>query len=455
MLPDARRRGMAISRPELLSNIIALSACVPDRASVPTDMDEDTMLDSDSPATAPQRLLTTLERLLDITAPDVKGALTEASDLIVRAIGADKADVFLRDPATETLVAVGTSRTPMGRRQQQIGLDRLPLANGGRTVAVFQTGVSYRTGRADEDPDELVGITRGLGIRSIITAPLEVDGVRRGALQVDATAPDLFSPDDQRFLDAVARWVGMVLHRAELGERIAREAAAQARRVAAEELVTVLAHDLRTPLTPLTGYLTLLHKRLRKDGRSKDVEYVEQATLAAARLQRMTADLLDAGRLDQGIFALSLQPVDLVDLTRETATMLRTPDAPIDVRAPDELVIQADPDRLRQALENLIGNALAHSPAGVPVVVAVAEEARDDGAWAVLAVRDEGPGIPPARLPTLFDRFARGSASTGLGLGLYLARGIAAAHGGTLTVDSTMGAGTTFRLSVPPSCRAS
>ncbi len=184
------------------------------------------MRDSASPAGAQQRLLDTLKRLLDIQATDVKGALTAASDLIARAIGADKADVFLLDPATTTLVAVGTSRTPMGRTQQRLGLDRLPLAKGGRTVEVFQTGVPYRMGRADADPGELAGVTRGLGARSVMAVAMDVAGERRGAIQVDAGAPDLFSPEDQRFLEAVARWVGMALHRAELSERIAHEACA-------------------------------------------------------------------------------------------------------------------------------------------------------------------------------------------------------------------------------------
>lgn len=97
----------------------------------------------------------------------------------------------------------------------------------------------------------------------------------------------------------------------------------------------------------------------------------------------------------------------------------------------------------------MIGNALQHTPEGAPVAVQIEQETREDGDWAVLSVRDEGPGIAPNLLPTLFDRFARGAGSQGLGLGLYLARGIAKAHGGALTVESRLGAGTTFRLSIP------
>ena len=100
----------------------------------------------------------------------------------------------------------------------------------------------------------------------------------------------------------------------------------------------------------------------------------------------------------------------------------------------DALVVEeADPERLRQALENRVGNALIHTPPDVPVVVEVARQTCEEGERAVLHVRDEGPGIAPSLLPTLFTRFTHGGRSPGLGLGLYLVRGIAEAHGGTLT----------------------
>jgi len=409
------------------------------------------MREGHDPATGQQRRLATLERLLAIEATDVTSALVEARDVVVEAVGADTMDAFLLDPASETLVAMGTSTTPLGRRQRQLGLNRLPLANGGPTVAVYQTGASYHTGHADADPSVPRGLTsaEGLGMRSLIDVRFAVDEGRRGVFEVSSTRPDAFSAEDLRFCEAVGRWVGLVAHRAALGERVTREAAAQARRATAEDLITVLAHDLRAPLTPLRGYHTILRERMSQEGRLKDVGYVEQAARAAARLEHMITALLDAERLRQGIFALSLQPVDLAALTRETAAVLRSPTATVRVQTPDELVLLADPERLAQALENLLGNAVAHAPADVPVVVQLASDRRAEGAWAVLSVRDAGPGIAPDQLSTLFERFARGSGSTGLGLGLYLARGIAEAHGGTLTVDAHRGTGTTFRLALP------
>ena len=163
----------------------------------------------------------------------------------------------------------------------------------------------------------------------------------------------------------------------------------------------------------------------------------------------MIADLLDTSRLEQGIFTLTPMLVDLAALARETAATLQTAEDEIVVRTPDELPIEVDPQRMRQVLENLLSNARKHSPDGVAVILEVTTETRDDGRWAIVTVRDAGPGIAPELLPRLFTRFAAGRGTTGLGLGLYLARGIVDAHGGTLMAESPPGEGATFRVALP------
>jgi two-component system OmpR family sensor kinase len=104
---------------------------------------------------------------------------------------------------------------------------------------------------------------------------------------------------------------------------------------------------------------------------------------------------------------------------------------------------------MRQAVENLLANAIKHSPEGAPVTVVVNTEKRDDGNWVTIAVVDRGQGISPQLMPRLFTRFAPGPNSSGLGLGLYLAQSIARAHGGTLVAESEPGKGATFCLSLP------
>ena len=395
------------------------------------------------------RLLVTLERMLRIRATDLTAALKEAAQLVAEALGADKVDVLIHEPATDTLVAIGTSDTPMGRRERAIGMDRLPIANGGRAVEVFQTGHSYRGGRIDEDPRELPGLVRGLGIRSEIVAPLDVADGRRGVLLASSASADWFSEDDLRFLEAVASWVGVVAHRAELVQTIAADAAERGRRLAAEELITVLAHDLRNYLTPVKGRVDLIRRRASRDDRPADVADAEASILALDRAINMISDLLDLARLEQGIFALRPQAVDLAGLARETADALRTGSAEIRVEADREVTVVADPERIRQLLENLLANAIRHAPERSSIVVRITSETRTDGEWALVGVADQGPGVPPDVLPRIFSRFAAGTGSPGLGLGLHIASRIAAAHGGELIVQSKPGEGACFQLSLP------
>ena len=182
------------------------------------------------------RLLTTLQRLLLIAAPELRPALDQASTLVSEAIGADKTDVFLYEAASNSLVALGTSDTPMGHRQQELGLDRFPLANGTPPATVFQTGAPYFTGHADQDPEQPRGVIDGLGVRSQIDVGLEVNQERRGVLAVVSAEPERFSTRDLRFLEAVAGWIGLVTHRAELFETRAREAFERGRLEAGDEL---------------------------------------------------------------------------------------------------------------------------------------------------------------------------------------------------------------------------
>ncbi|HEX8697199.1 MAG TPA: GAF domain-containing sensor histidine kinase [Myxococcaceae bacterium] len=394
-------------------------------------------------------LLQALEKLLELPAAELQPTLDRASHLIGELFQADKVDVFLLEERTQTLVAIGVSDTPMARKQKSLGLDRLQLANGGRLVEVFQTGKPWHTGHQERDPKELPGIKEGLGVRSAIAAAFEVGGVRRGVLECSSAKANFFSRDDLRFLEAVARWVSAVVHRATLVEQLTKSANEQGRRAAADELITVFAHDMSNHLFSLRARIELIHRRALRGQASDYLRDAEAASRGIKALSRLTSDLLDVGRLDQGLFVLRRQPVDVVRLVDEIAQAATVPRNEVQRRGPEELVMLADPDRLRQAVSNLVTNALKHSPADLPVVVEVARQKRKDGYWALITVTDQGPGVPGHLMPRLFDRFARGSGSSGLGLGLYLTREIAAAHGGTIEVHSELNKGARFTLALP------
>ncbi len=409
------------------------------------------------------RLLDVLQRLMAIEALELSGALTAASDMVNAAFSADKTDAFFLDPKTQTLVALGTSETPMGNLQRSLGLHVLPVANGGRTVECFLTGEPYFTAHADQDPGVLKGIKEALGVRTMVAAPIEVAGERRGVLVLCSATPAFWDEGVVDFVRTVAGWVGMVAHRTELVERVTAGAAEQARQVAAEELVTVLAHDVRNLLTPVRGRVQMLLRTARRDGREADVANALAAIEHADRVQHLASELLDVARLDEGTFAIARQDVDLVALARQVAA-LGTEENEVRIETPGgepEVRVRADPDRVRQALENLVGNALRVSPPGSPIIVRVERKSaatqvpptagRVTGAnqVATVSVIDAGPGISPEVLPRLFRRFGRGPGSSGLGLGLYIVRRVAEAHGGSVTADSTPGLGARFVLTVP------
>jgi DNA-binding CsgD family transcriptional regulator len=194
------------------------------------------LLRADGGTTREGLMLRTLEQLLAIPVGDARDALDRAATLLAGVFGADKLDLFLYQPAIDTLVAVGVSETPMGRKQQALGLDRLALVNGGLAVRVFRTGEPYRTGHADMDPEERRAVVEELGVRSELVVPLAWGGERRGVLQVDAAAPDAFGEADASLALAAARWVSLLQERAELIERLTTQAERRGRAAVAEEL---------------------------------------------------------------------------------------------------------------------------------------------------------------------------------------------------------------------------
>jgi signal transduction histidine kinase len=395
------------------------------------------------------RLLTTLERLLEVQPTTLKVDMDHAANLVASALEAENVDAFLLDEATATLVAVGTSDTPLGRKQHVVGLDRQALADGGRTVQVFVTGQAHFDGAMHDDEAELIGLRRGLNVRSQIAVPLEVGDVRRGVLTAQSTQPDFFSERDLLFLRAVSRWVASMAQRAELSERNAAAAIEQGRRMAAEELVTILAHDLRNHLASIRGRVDLLDRRAQHEEHATNLRDTTALRKSVDRLSRLISDLLDVARIDQGLFELNPEPMDLAALVREAARALELPGTPIEVQAGPELRIVADPVRVRQAVENLLANAVQHAPTHTSVSVVVSQETSPARPWAVVAIADQGPGIDPEVLPRLFERFSRSSDSPGLGIGLFLARQVAEAHDGRLEVTSSFGTGTQFKFYLP------
>lgn len=216
-----------------------------------------------------------------------------------------------------------------------------------------------------------------------------------------------------------------------------------------DEFLSIASHELKTPLTALQ--LQLQGILDRAEGLDERVATkVTKAARAGARLGDLIESLLDVSRIATGAITLDPETFDLVEAARDVAERLRetATRARCDVTVAAERPVVGRSDRMRveQLVTNLLSNAFKYA-AGGPVIVSVA---RPDGE-AVIEVRDSGPGLQEADLQRVFDRFERGSPTSygGLGLGLYLARQIAEAHGGTITATNLASGGARFVVRLP------
>ena len=212
-----------------------------------------------------------------------------------------------------------------------------------------------------------------------------------------------------------------------------------------QEVLSLVSHDLRSPLTVVRGYLDILDRPLDDDRRTTAVD---SARRAAQRMEGLLDDLLHATRAEAVFAPRVMRPVDLSVLVEGVATALQmSAEQTIMTSLEPGVMVLGDPVRLEQAVTNLVGNAIKHGPAEGEVRVGV--ETRNDRV--VVSIEDDGPGIPADQREHVFERGARGSASQstpGMGLGLYIVRVVAEAHGGLAFVDDSE-SGTRFVLDLP------
>ena len=209
----------------------------------------------------------------------------------------------------------------------------------------------------------------------------------------------------------------------------------------------MVVHELRTPLTVITGMLGTLRDRRDVLPAATMAELVGAALRNAAHMADLLDAVSDARRASNGQLPVVREPTDIGALVRDAVTDLCTAHGwcPAVVSVAEGVVADVDPMRIRQVLANLLSNAYKFSPSGTPVSVTV----HGVNGVAEIAVSDEGPGVPPERRDELFVKFARlGQVGPGMGLGLYISREIARAHGGDLVLRDG-GDGATFALSVP------
>jgi len=288
-------------------------------------------------------------------------------------------------------------------------------------------------------------VTAEAGLQTVLWVPVTIEGTTLGAVEL-MTRRRLERDEPMIMMtSAVSSLLTELMRR--------RHAESEAERLK-DEFFGMVSHEMRTPLTSIIGYAELLAdfegENLSEQGRG----FLGVIERNARREMRLVGDLLALVRIEAGTFSVEPESIELTEVARQAADAAapRAEQQKVTLTASLEPlgVNSGDPHRLGQVFDNLLSNAIKFTPDGGRVDLRVA---RQDGA-AIVEVSDSGIGIPEAEQKRLFDRLYRASSATdrhipGLGLGLTIVRAIVEAHGGTVSVESIEGEGTTFRVELP------
>ena len=327
--------------------------------------------------------------------------------------------------------------------------------------------------------DQLHPFNRDLALRfqtkAFISVPLKVKDTIIGSLSVDRTEDQLLTQDDLELMMTVGNLVAISLDNARAYKQIedlnldlenkvlnrtfelekANERLQEMDRLKSQFLSHV-SHDLRTPLTAIRGLATNLLEGTIGDLTEKQSKYLNRINSNAERLTRMISDLLDLSSIAAGKLKLYWSDVDVPNLAKEMVDQIQllaqTKDLTIEVVCPEEpFTIVADHDRLCQVILNLLDNAIKFTPQGGRIGLEVRQIEND---FSTIIISDTGPGIPQESIANLFDPFYQAHPQQefrkkGLGIGLSIVKSFVDLHRGTIHVESELGKGTSFRVSLP------
>jgi signal transduction histidine kinase len=222
-----------------------------------------------------------------------------------------------------------------------------------------------------------------------------------------------------------------------------------------DEFISIISHELRTPVNAITGFGSILADGLGGELTAQQRHYVEKMLVGADRLLALIDDLLDFSRIRAGKFSLARRELEARSVLAESCDLLRDAASQAGIRLACDLDgpplrLHGDPQRLGQVLVNLLGNAIKFTPRGGTVTARV----KTRGEMAYFEVEDTGQGIAPGDLTRLFQRFGQLDTSNtrqarGTGLGLAIVKSLVEAHGGQVGVESTLGRGSTFWFTIP------
>ncbi|AUX43458.1 protein kinase [Sorangium cellulosum] len=371
-----------------------------------------------------------LEKLLGVcleAAGAQRGALVleEEGELFVRAVGSVAAPVSLE-------------RTPLSR-SREVPQRVVERAYSTREILVLDDAAS------EPERDRAHHFAEGAS-GSVLVLPIQRKETRLGVVYLENNLTMCaFTRARVHVLELLSDQIAIALENA----RLYREAQHAVR--VRDEFLSVASHELRTPVTSLRLDLQALLRRDRHTSEERLGRALQRMDRQVHRLVRLIEDLLDVSQLDTGRLKLHVEKVDLAkvvdDVLERLTERIAQSGSPVSVRAEPSVVGSWDRSRLEQVVSNLLDNALKFG-AGRPIEVSVAQK---DGT-AELVVQDQGIGIPPGRLPHVFERFERAVSSRhfgGLGLGLHVVKSIVEALGGAVRGESRPGEGSRFTVELP------
>ncbi|WP_191263213.1 GAF domain-containing protein [Comamonas sp. JC664] len=379
-----------------------------------------------------------LSVLLDTIARQVARFMADACTLCLLSDDGTRLEVAAR----HAVLTLAEARPPLPGE----ALSEFVLQSG-RPLLIPELSAEQRLALVGQAPSE------GDPAYSLLCVPLRTQGRVVGTLSVGRAGQGRgFTLEDQELVEELAAKAALSIENARLFAEQQRSQEELRRRAEFEQqLVGIVSHDLRNPLAAISMSAGLLEKKgVLTDSQKRMVWRIGQATERAARMIR---DLLDftKARLGGGI-ALHRQPTDLRDVVSQVVDEMQVanPERRVEVDIQGEVQGEWDSDRIAQVLTNLLGNALAYSPADAPVRVGT----RLEGEAAMLSVFNGGAPIPRELLPRLFEPLTRGALKEGqstrsIGLGLYIVQDIVRGHGGGVEVVSSEDHGTTFTVRLP------
>ncbi|HYI45595.1 MAG TPA: GAF domain-containing protein [Actinomycetota bacterium] len=408
------------------------------------------------------RLMTTLERQVQeleslqrlsrllTTSDSLEYVISESVRIVTEAVDCEKAAILLYDPVENALIA----REPVyGLNEKEVEALRVPLSEPSLAGTVFRTNTPLSSNDAVNDAWVSSHFREILGIKTLAAIPLTTGPRPIGILKAINARKGFFRNEDVRLLSLLGAQVGSVIEAMQARDR-ERGLMSELREVdrTRSEFISMLAHELRGPMTTVMGFGYTLRDNADKIDEEKKIQIISTIVREVERLSRMVSDLLDLSRMEAGTVKYDLEPVELKEFTEslvQTHGSLRA-DHLVQIEVPDDIPkILADRDRLHQVLINLLTNATRYSPEGTMITVG----AVPDGDQVSVSVTDQGIGISGEDVDRIFEKFAMlpkpAWVKKGTGLGLFITRGIVEAMGGRVWVESEQGKGTTMGFTIP------